>query len=321
MKYLDYKDIYLVPKYSTLQSRSNANPSVDFLGRTFSLPVVPANMKDVIDERIAIELLNKNNFYIMHRWFSFPDDTEGNCKATEQFVKKMNGFGKLTSISVGTGPEWVCFIEECKRKNLILDFVTVDVAHGHHSNVKDVIESVRRWHKDTKLIVGNVATAEGCDYLIRLGAQAVKIGIGGGSICTTKNKTGFHMPMFSCILNCYPTCNKYKIPIIADGGVKEIGDITKALTAGATMVMTGRLFAECIDSPAETIEGFKQYRGSTSFELKRVNTHIEGKKIDLCHVVSYNERLEEISQALKSAISYAGGEDLKAFNEVEYITV
>lgn len=141
------------------------------------------------------------------------------------------------------------------------------------------------------------------------------------SICTTKNKTGFTVPMFSCILNCAPICEKYNIPLIADGGVEEFGDISKALVAGADMVMTGGIFAECIDSPAQIVGGKKQYRGSTSYEMKGENKHVEGKKLEIIHSVKYEERLEEIKQALQSGISYAGGKDISSFNLVDFIIV
>jgi IMP dehydrogenase/GMP reductase len=116
-------------------------------------------------------------------------------------------------------------------------------------------------------------------------------------------------------------CEKYNIPIIADGGVNEFGDIAKALVAGATMVMAGGIFAECIDSPAEILNGHKIYRGSTSYDMKGKNHHIEGKTIDVPYSVKYSERFCEIKQALQSSISYAGGKDLSCFNLVEYIIV
>jgi GMP reductase len=233
----------------------------------------------------------------------------------------MNSSNRLTSISIGVGTYWDGMILHIANSSLKVDFITIDVAHADHENVKETIKTIKTKLPSTKLIVGNVATAEGCEYLIKLGVDAIKIGIGGGRICTTKNKTGFTVPMFSCILHCSMVCEKYNIPIIADGGVEEFGDIAKALTAGADMVMAGGIFAECIDSPAEILDGKKQYRGSTSFEMKGKNKHIEGKKIEISHTIKYSERLEEIKQALQSSISYAGGKDLSAFNLVDYIVV
>lgn len=318
MQYLKYSDICLVPRHSSLKSREDADVSVNFLGNKFKLPIVPSNMKDVIDVKNADYLAKNCYFYIMHRWFHNHDY---NYESILLFIKYMNKESMLTSISVGVGKVWENFILDVKKTGCYVDYITVDVAHADHDNVKGIIEVIRKEMPKTKLIVGNVATPEGCEYLAKLGVDALKVGIGSGRICGTANKTGFHIPMFSCCLHCAPVCEKYNIPFIADGGIVEFGDIAKAITAGATMVMSGGIFAECIDSPAEIVNGYKQYRGSTSFEIKGVNDHVEGKKIEVKYSVKYSERLEEIRQALCSSVSYAGGNNLSAFNLVNYITV
>jgi GMP reductase len=321
MKYLYYKNVALVPRHSSLESRSDADTRINFLGHTFNLPIVPSNMKDVIDPDIAKQLAKSGYFYIFHRWFSGPENMRENTGGVKEFIREMNELNLLTSISIGVGSWWEGVIEYISANSLKVDFITIDVAHADHENVKPIISKIKLFLPKTKLIVGNVATAEGCEYLANLGVNAVKVGIGGGRICTTKNKTGFTVPMFSCILHCAPVCQKYNIPLIADGGVEEFGDIAKALVAGADMVMAGGIFAECIDSPAQIIDGKKQYRGSTSFEMKGSNNHIEGKKLEIIHSVKYEERLEEIKQALQSSISYAGGKDISAFNLVDFITI
>jgi GMP reductase len=256
----------------------------------------------------------------MHRWSSTDEDT--NIDDVVNFAGEMYKSKNLCSISIGVSEKWINALKGLKDFGHVYpNFITVDVAHADHENTKGVMKFIKKELPDTKLIVGNVATAEGCEYLIKLGADAIKIGIGGGSICSTAHKTGFHVPMFSCCLMCAPICEKYDIPFIADGGIEECGDIAKALTAGATMIMAGGLFAGCIDSPAEIVNGYKQYRGSTSYEMKGVKKHIEGKKIEIVQGIKYSERLEEVKQALASSISYAGGKDINAFNLVEYIII
>ena len=168
-----------------------------------------------------------------------------------------------------------------------------------------------------KIIAGNVATAAGYRFLCDLGVDAVKVGIGGGSICTTRYKTGFHIPTAYSVWDC-ATNGDRDVPIIADGGAKHYGDIAKALTLGADMVMSGRWFAECLDSPARIEHGKKVYRGSTSYEAKGHNNHVEGQTIEISQGCSYPERLEEITQALQSSISYAGGKDLSSFKSVKW---
>jgi GMP reductase len=286
MKYLDYKDVCLVPRHSNLSSRSLADTSVNFLGRTFKLPIISANMLDVIDEKIAYKLSENDYFYIMHRWFD-RDDKNFNANCIKDFISKaLISKWKTISISIGVNDVDIIMLESMIKQNFIPNFITIDVANADHENVKKPIKFIKGYFPNTKLIVGNVATADACEYLIKLGADAIKSGIGSGIICSTANKTGFHIPMFSCCLQCAPVCEKYKIPFIADGGISEFGDIAKALTAGATMVMSGKLFAECIDSPAKIVDGYKQYRGSTSFEIKGKNSHIEGRKIEIKNSVT-----------------------------------
>jgi GMP reductase len=321
MKYLSYKDVSLVPRHSSLASRDDAKTDLDFLGHHFLLPVVPANMKDVIDVDITKDLTDNGFFYIMHRWFSSDDNPLKNSQAVVDFVTEMNKKDRMVSISIGVGDWWRRCVDVLHESKMPVDYVTIDVAHADHDNVKQIIQDVKSKLTKSKLIVGNVATAEGCEYLIKQGADAVKVGIGGGRICTTKNKTGFHVPMFSCILQCQPMCEKYNIPMIADGGVEEFGDIAKALVAGATIVMAGGIFAECIDSPADIMNGRKIYRGSTSYDMKGRNHHIEGRTINVPYSVKYSERFCEIEQSLQSSISYAGGKDLSCFNLVNYIIV
>jgi IMP dehydrogenase len=149
-----------------------------------------------------------------------------------------------------------------------VDAIAIDTAHGHSSRVLDAVKAVKRKYADVDLIVGNIATEEGARDLIAAGADAVKIGIGPGSICTTRVVSGAGMPQITAILNCAKTARDANIPLIADGGIKFSGDITKALAAGADCVMIGSLFAGTDESPGETIlyqgRTFKSYRGMGS---------------------------------------------------------
>lgn len=340
-KFLTYQDILLVPNYSELESRSLANASVKLCGWEFKLPIVPANMEDVIEPEICGYLSENYYFYIYHRFGKeSSDDIEDNLN-TVYFVKLANRQNwKLISISTGVNQDSLNELITIKALRLRVDFITIDIAHGHHSKVRDRIKWIKENLPNTKIISGNIATFEAAQDLQKWGADVIKVGIGQGSICTTRFQTGFSVPMFSCVSNI--TTNKYykdfsntidlgmsyeyktisnDIPIIADGGIQNIGDIPKALVAGATMVMSGGLFAPCINSPAKIIDNKKQYRGSTSFAAKKENKHIEGKIVNLDADITIQERLEEIKQALQSSISYAGGNDLSAFKNVKWITI
>jgi GMP reductase len=319
-RYLSYDDVSLVAKYSELDSRADADVSTFFLGDKFRLPVVPANMEDVIDRALARTLSCYGYFYIMHR---FKVDI---C----EFVRQMQGV--LVSISLGVNTDSLKILEDIYKSHLRVDYITIDVAHGHHSKVKSMISHIRKRFKECKIIAGNVMTPEAVDFLALAGADAVKVGIGGGSICSTRYKTGFYMPMFTCVVECADEfymdkltgtiTNRGKmVPIIADGGIKHFGDISKAIAAGASMVMSGKLFASCLDSPAKTIGYMKQYRGSTSYEAKNHKNNIEGIAISLDIGSSYLQRLEEIEQALRSSVSYAGGTKIADLKKVEIINV
>lgn len=154
-----------------------------------------------------------------------------------------------------------------------VDFVTVDTAHGASQNVVDVV----KWSKTTfpklPIIAGNVATAEGAECLYGAGADAVKVGMGAGSICTTRVVAGIGIPQFTAIQDCAPIARKYKRPLIADGGIKYSGDVIKALAAGADVVMIGGLFAGTDESPGETVfyqgRTYKSYRGMGSIDAMK----------------------------------------------------
>jgi GMP reductase len=322
---LSYDSVCLRPKYSELTSRNDADVTVNFLGHKFSLPVVPANMKDVISYENAKFLSETNHFYIMHRF----NDANVFSKSFSDYC--LVNDVKLKSISVGVNDDSKSHLSSIRDYSMTPQFITIDVAHGHHSKVRDMVKFIQdifkplNYDKDEmmlckprypKIIAGNVATVDGYKFLCDLGVDAVKVGIGGGSICTTRYKTGFHLPTLQSVYEC--AALGLDIPIIADGGAKHYGDIAKALTLGATMVMSGGWFASCIDSPAKIIDGKKMYRGSTSYEAKGEHKHIEGRTLELEEGFIYEERLLEIKQALQSSISYAGGKDLSAFNSVKW---
>lgn len=316
-KYLSYNNICLVPKYSELNSRAEADTSIDLCGYKFKIPCVPANMETVIDEKIAHFLSENGYFYIMHRF---------NVNLFD-FVLNAQDW-KLISISCGVNYDTneAKYLGDIYSKNLRVDFFCIDVAHGHHSKVRDRIKWLKETFPKSKIIAGNIATPRAARDLISWGADVIKAGISGGSICSTRFQTGFHIPMFSCIKIIYDGLDeglgmRLDYPIIADGSINNIGDIAKSINAGATLAMCGKLFAECIDSPAKIINGKKQYYGSTSFQAKKENKHIEGHLLEIDSAVTVEERLREIQMALQSSISYAGGTKIEDLKSVEYIKV
>lgn len=326
-KQLKYEDVCLVPNYSECYSRSDCSTLTNICGKEFKLPIIPANMKSVISMDTARWMSKNDYFYIMHRFDNHLPDDVGLANSENW---------KTISFSTGVKLEDKKGIINISKSRLRVDFITIDIAHGHCERMKMAIENIKNFLPETKIIAGNVATAAAVHDLARWGADIVKVGVGQGSPCTTKDKTGFTIPMFSCTLECSDIYASHfdkqihgteeydsPVPIIADGGIKCNGDMAKAITAGAQLVMAGGIFAACIDSPAvsSTVNDIphKAYFGSASAENKGHNNHIEGKLTNICsNNMTYEQKLEEIKQDLQSSISYAGGRNLNALKDVGY---
>lgn len=319
MKALKYSDICLIPNYSEVHSRVDCDPSVNLFGKKFLLPIIPANMKSVIDMHTCEWMSSHGFFYIMHRFDRDLAEDVANAQDWDNI-----------SFSVGVKCTDKMAIQKISKRAHRVDYLTIDIAHGYSSRMKSMIKWIKKHLPDTKIIAGNVATPDAVRQLSNWGADIVKVGIGQGSPCTTKDKTGFTMPMFTCVKKCSQVFSNYidSVPIIADGGIRCNGDIAKALVAGATMVMAGSLFAACTDSPASVISinglDHKAYFGSASIENKGHNNNVEGKLNQIPNNgMTYGEKLNEITQDLQSSISYAGGTNLSCLTqgEVQYYEV
>ena len=315
MKVFDYEDVQLIPNKCIVNSRSECDTTVTLGKHSFKMPVVPANMQTIIDETIAETLAENGYFYIMHRF-----DEE----ARVPFIKKMQQKGLITSISVGVKEGEYAFVETLAREGLVLDYVTIDIAHGHSNAVINMIQHLKKFLPETFVIAGNVGTPEAVRELENAGADATKVGIGPGKVCITKIKTGFGTGgwQLAALRWCAKAARK---PIIADGGIRTHGDIAKSVRFGATMVMIGSLFAGHEESPGETkVEDgvvYKEYFGSASEFQKGEKKNVEGKKIWLRHKGKLADTLVEMQQDLQSSISYAGGRDLEAIRKVDYVIV
>lgn len=311
----DYEDIQLIPTKSVVNSRSECDTAVTFGGHKFRIPVVPANMQTIIDEKIAIYLAENNYFYIMHRF-----DPEKRIS----FVKNMQSRGLLASISVGVKVEEYSFIEQLAAEKLSPEYITIDIAHGHSDAVIKMIHHIKKHLPHSFVIAGNVGTPEAVRELEHAGADATKVGIGPGKVCITKIKTGFGTGgwQLAALRWCSRAASK---PIIADGGIRTHGDIAKSVRFGAAMVMIGSLFAGHEESPGVTIEKdgklYKEYFGSASEFQKGEKRNVEGKKMFVEFKGSLKDTLIEMEQDLQSSISYAGGRNLEALRTVDYVIV
>lgn len=212
-----------------------------------------------------------------------------------------------------------------------VDCIVIDTAHGHSANVIKVVKMVRNAYPDLQIIAGNVATAAATKDLIEAGVDCVKVGIGPGSICTTRVVAGIGVPQITAIMNCYETAKKYGIPIIADGGIKYSGDMTKAIAAGASVCMMGSIFAGCDESPGtfELFQGrkYKVYRGMGSIAAmengskdryfqenakKLVPEGVEGR---VAYKGTVEDTVFQLIGGIRSGMGYCGAANIKALQE------
>ena len=257
MEIFDYDNILLLPRKCRVQSRSECDTSVTLGQRSFRLPVVPANMKTVVNESICEWLAKSGYFYVMHRF-----DLDN-----VQFVKDCKAKNMFASVSLGVKQADYDTVAQLLALGLVPDYITIDIAHGHADSVKAMIGHLKEHMPSSFVIAGNVATPEAVIDLENLGADATKVGIGQGKVCITKSKTGFGTGgwQLSALKWCARVATK---PIIADGGIREHGDIAKSVRFGATMVMIGSMLAGHEESPGLTVEVdgklYKEYYGSAS---------------------------------------------------------
>ena len=330
--FYSYKDIVLQPAYSEIQSRSSLDASVKFLGKTFESAAIPANMKCTIDFKKARELSEAGYFYVLHRFYDYNEILDWMIENEDM---------KTISISVGVNKKDRDFIDKIAVKGVSVDFITIDVAHGHHVLVKNMITYINNKLR-VNVIAGNVGTWEAAKDLYDWGADAVKIGLSMGKSCTTYNCTGVGTPMFSAVSSIAKQkfskyivhkqgglAGEYKdvsIPIIADGQIREIGDVCKALVAGANMVMIGSEFAKCEDSPADIIGGpamgntnKKVFYGSASSTNKGHDGYVEGQTVYMdMRNETYGQYFNRINQGIQSCMSYAGVNNISLLSGMDY---
>ena len=256
---LTFDDVTLAPKYSEILP-SDVDTSIKLTNNiNLKVPLMSSAMDTVTESKMCIAIAKAGGIGIIHRNLDI--------KKQVAEIKKVKIKKLLVGAAVGAG------INEFERaKNILkenIDLIVVDTAHGHTKKVADIIKKIKKIKpKKTALCAGNIATAEAAKFLIKLGVDIIKVGIGPGSICTTRLVAGIGVPQLSAILNVRKGVGARKVSIIADGGIKFSGDIAKALSAGADAVMIGSLFAGTDEAPGKIIKKdgklFKSFRGMGS---------------------------------------------------------
>jgi len=303
---LSYDDVLLVPKYSDIKSRSEIILSVD-MGKTLQLdlPLFSSPMDTISEDRMAIAMDKAGGAAIIHRYNSIKQQEELVSKSVSE---SRNNVGAAIGI---TGD----YLERATAAfNAGATFICVDVAHGHHSMMQKALNRLKKLlGENYHIMAGNVATLQGVNDLADWGADSVRCNIGGGSICSTRIQTGHGVPGLQTIIDCAQTDRDVKI--IADGGIRNSGDIVKAIAAGADAVMCGSLFAGTTESPGDVImdnSGFrwKTYRGMASKEAqidwKGKYSSFEGVSARVPFRGPMEEILFNLEKGIRSGYSYSG---------------
>ncbi len=317
---LNFDDVLLEPKRSTLSSRKDVDMTRKFTFRNSGkvvnfLPIFASNMDGVGTFSMAKVLQEYKMMTVITK-----------STTPEQWKQAVGNGVRLQSVSVctGTNKMWdqdaqdYHYMQEILKAFPDIKFITVDVANAYHENFVDFIKRVRDEFPDKVIIAGNVVTPEMTEELIINGADVVKIGIGPGSVCTTRTMTGVGVPQFSAILDCADAANGVDGHIMADGGCVHPGDIAKAFGGGAHMVMIGGMLAGHDESEQEVVNGKVEFYGMSSDRAREVHGKRkdgyrgnEGRLISLPHRGPVQETVEDILGGVRSACTYIGARRLK----------
>jgi IMP dehydrogenase len=255
-KGITFDDVLLIPNKSDIRSRSIPDLSSRFTKNiTLERPFISANMDTITESGMMIAMHKMGAVGILHRFLNIQDQIK------EIETAKAAGV-KVLAASIGVNDDF-----KDRAAGLVaagVSVLTIDIAHGHSISMMDTLKWVKDTYPQIEIVAGNVATPEATRDLIEAGASAVKVGIGPGSMCTTRVITGCGVPQLTAIALCYEAAREYDVPVIADGGLKASGDIVKAFAAGASSVMLGSLLSGTIETPGEIRNGQKQYRGMAS---------------------------------------------------------
>jgi IMP dehydrogenase len=320
---LTFDDVLLVPQYSEVKSRSHVDLSVKIGKLEFKHPIIPANMQTVTGLEMADAVVESGGLAILHRFMP----TEEQISIAEDMCDFGNDHRlQRFAVSVGVKRDDVENLEKFQEAGVRI--VCVDIAHGNSRHCVDMIRNIKEVHSNMTVIAGNVATGDGARRLWEAGADIVKVGVGPGSLCTTRIETGNGVPQLTALMDVQKAqqellardrATRYPdelrpYPFIADGGIKSAGDVVKALCF-ADMVMMGNVFAGCVEAPGEVhyFQGVphKEYRGSSTHKTN----HIEGVAAWVPCTGTYQVVLTKLLEGLRSGCSYQGVNSLSELKD------
>ncbi|HEX7673973.1 MAG TPA: IMP dehydrogenase [Bdellovibrio sp.] len=313
-KGLTFDDVLIVPARSDVRSRRDPQLTSKLTRNvTIETPIISANMDMVTEYDMALAMNKLGGIGILHRFLSIE------AQAAQARLLKENGV-KNISASVGVGEEF-----KTRAKALVeagVNVITIDIAHGHSVQMMETMKWLKDHYPQVDLIAGNMATPDAAHDLISAGADAIKVGIGPGSMCTTRIITGCGVPQLTAVALCAEVAAEHGVPVIADGGLRTSGDMVKAFAAGASTVMLGSMLSGTIESPGEIKNGKKQYRGMASRaaqdswrggvpegmapEGESTQVNVKGHVSDVIH---------EVTGGIRSGMSYINATSIAEIKE------
>ncbi len=322
--YLTYDDVLLTPNYSEVTpSKTDVSSSLTN-SIQLKIPIVASPMDTVCEDRMAIAIAKLGGYGIIHRNLSIEEQAKQ--------LKKVMEKGHEAGVAVGIGSDFEKRIKSLAKCGA--NEICIDSSHGHTKHVIDGVKHIKKNYPKIEIIAGNVATYEGARDLFKAGAAAVKVGMGPGSICTTRIMSGMGVPQLTAVIEGVRAADQFGGCIIADGGIKNSGDIAKALAAGASTVMLGSLLAKTDKSPGEILDingrKYKSYRGMGSIKAmkngsaERYGQDVasdekkfvpEGVDALVEYVGTLEDHIYQLVGGLKSSLAYLGAKNLAEFRK------
>ena len=311
---LTYNDVLLEPQYSDIKSRSEVDIGSAFDGPSayvpFRLPIIASPMDTISEEGMAIAMWRAGGLAVIHRYNTIEEQATIAGRATL-------AADCAAAAAIGTSADYLDRAQALYEAGIRI--LCVDVAHGHHILMREALSALRSTFGDrVHIMAGNVATLEGYNDLVDWGADSVRCNIGGGSICSTRVQTGHGVPGLQTIIDCASTTAR-RVPIIADGGIRNSGDVVKALAAGADFVMLGSLLSGTDETPGNIINTpagkVKSYRGMASkdaqMDWRGKTSSLEGVATTVPCKGSVCDVLKDLERGIRSGFSYSGARCLR----------
>jgi IMP dehydrogenase len=328
MKALTFDDIQLVPKYSKIKSRKDVSLTTH-VSRQYQIrtPIVVAPMDTVCEETMAVMIMDHGGVGCIHRFCSIEEQCRMVSSVNKHRKEKYKTTDYFPPIMAAIGVNGDYFERAIELVKSGCNILIIDVAHGHHENVKNALERLKiELPKSVDIIAGNIATVDSAVDLESWGADGLRVGIGGGSLCTTRIKTGFGIPNITAICEISTVSS---VPIMIDGGIRSSGDIAKSLALGADCAMIGSILSGTDQTPQAIIykdgKRYKTYRGLASLETKQAHNQKQRNVEGVATLVPYkgdaNIIVEDIIDGLRSSLSYGGSFNLEQFRLVDYVRV